>query len=503
MQSIHLKLTLRSDVIQSAYTRTEGAHSSLNYIRGSSLLGAAAKALYEGMTEEDAFCVFHSGAVRFCDARPLDDGSVAYPVPGAWLQKEKQRPDTLSELHVLTTATAKKKLFGCKGEYFSRYGFWAIDQSFRMKTAIDRDQRGRPLKAALFGYEALRAGSIWQARIDLSDDVSPEILQKLTKAFDGRVHWIGRSRGAEYGQVEFQVEAAPVEAMEQGSLLGEHVRFYAASDIALFSEDDGQPTVVPTPAQFGLDEGGFEYDSSCSAIRTAQFSPYNAKRRSSDLQRNVIQRGSVIAFGINESARAPDLANLTAQLSGGVGGYRSEGLGEVLVQPWFLSEETVRAEIKREPPEKNSAPNKAPDSALAGWMSNQRDERDLLSREHDAGIALAEKFSGSISTTQWNRLARLCAVELRQGDPGGIHLLDSLEKNLFDPETAGVTANKWMNGARDSIIDALKQEALDAGDDRLKQRAPVVRLYIAAHEKARRTREVRRTRAGEAEEAKV
>ena len=63
-------LTLLDDTIITAKNMSTDTSPSLNYIPGRMLLGACAARLYQTLSPHDRFQVFHSGHVRFMDARP-------------------------------------------------------------------------------------------------------------------------------------------------------------------------------------------------------------------------------------------------------------------------------------------------------------------------------------------------------------------------------------------------------------------------------------------------
>src|SRR5579885_854668 len=60
-----LRLTLLDDVALSERAASAGPHLGLDYIPGATLLGAAARRLYDSLSRDDAFLAFHSGKVRF------------------------------------------------------------------------------------------------------------------------------------------------------------------------------------------------------------------------------------------------------------------------------------------------------------------------------------------------------------------------------------------------------------------------------------------------------
>ena len=65
MRELRFEITFKSPVILQASSNTQGKMSSLEFIPGSAFLGMVASR-YDDFS--DPFKIFHSGAVKFCDA---------------------------------------------------------------------------------------------------------------------------------------------------------------------------------------------------------------------------------------------------------------------------------------------------------------------------------------------------------------------------------------------------------------------------------------------------
>lgn len=87
------------------------------------------------------------------------------------------------------------------------------------------------------------------------------------------------------------------------------------------------PTLLPTQENLKLQQGRIDWEK--SQIKTRKFSPFNFKRQCRENARLLIDKGSVIAIN---NASSDDIATL----KNGLGGYLSEGYGEVLINPSFL-----------------------------------------------------------------------------------------------------------------------------------------------------------------------
>ena len=85
-----LKITTLEEVVISERAANEGSHASLDYLPGATFLGAIAARLYEDLSEQEAYQVFHSGKVRFGNALPLSqDEQQTYPMPLCWYKNKR------------------------------------------------------------------------------------------------------------------------------------------------------------------------------------------------------------------------------------------------------------------------------------------------------------------------------------------------------------------------------------------------------------------------------
>lgn len=340
MRILDLRLHLLDDLVASASSATEGGHESLDFIPGAMLLGAAAARLYRNLPRTDAYVLFHSGKLRFGDALPVaSDGAPGFPVPLCWHHKKGEgavddhrivrervrnfqhgrfpddaQPKQMRDLHVTEGGRVIK-----------------VDKALRMKTAID-PELGRIAEGQLFGYEAIRAGQTFHARIEADADVPDALWQRLLEVFAGERLLLGRSRSAEYGRVQVTVDASVSTRSDVGAPKGHGLTLWCLSDLALIDEN-GQPTLEPTPQNLGLGIGRVEWNK--SFLRFRSYAPWNAHRRARDLERQVIRRGSVITLCLDEPLAAERLAALAA----GIGLWREAGLGRVWVNPPLLAAE--------------------------------------------------------------------------------------------------------------------------------------------------------------------
>ena len=210
-------ITLKQPVIISEKSASVGAHQSLDYIKGSTLLGLLASRLYRSLSSEDAFLLFHSGKVRFNDALPVNTNGdqIAYPVPMSlhsfkaekYADEDKLISNKIFDISKVNSNSYLKESLKYKQPVQLR-GFYITSDGKRvspvkehtLKTAID-PLHNRAKESQLFGYEALAAGQSFSFSIHADNDVSDEVWEMLCTQVVGKAH-LGRSRSAQFGAVE-------------------------------------------------------------------------------------------------------------------------------------------------------------------------------------------------------------------------------------------------------------------------------------------------------------
>lgn len=352
MRGFAYEIELLEDVVASASGATAGGHRSLDYLPGAMFLGTAASKLYSKLTADEAFTVFHSGRVRFLTAFPLGpDGQPCLPLPRSFhlekygtLRLGDGLPDKASDdLQNLARPVANggkqmERPEPVEGRFLSASGEIVRTPKGRtLRTAIDPATRRRA-ETQLFGYEAIRAGTRFLAEVHLDDGVDSSLEGALKKTLCETVIRLGRSKLKEYGNARTG-PAQPLAAWQVNNSGDDLLLIYLRSDLALLDRVTGQPTLEPTPRMFELPEGA-EIAWEHTFLRARRFSPINSKRRRPDLEHQVLVQGSVIAFRFPNGS-PPDLEELRARLAPGIGAYRAEGLGQLLVEPAFLAERLV------------------------------------------------------------------------------------------------------------------------------------------------------------------
>ena len=273
--------------------------------------------------------------------------------------------------------------------YVSDQGQMVVPRTtFRMKTAIEPDFEVAA-EAQLFGYGAIEAGQQFRGylEIDEQEHEDSDELSKLSlliiQALSDRPR-VGRSRSSQYGSIDC---VCVEEKCDKTQIKPNDDTLVAlcVSDLAL-RDEWGTPTLVPTSQQFGLPDH-YEVDYQRSFLRFKRYSPYNAKRRSPDQERQVILQGSVIAFSSNSN---DNNNNVSLSQSIGVGDYQYAGLGSVLFNPNILD---LPAGSAKDTPARDSeidpAGSVAENTSTSIYstltdVSNALCDKDAASVEHDA-----------------------------------------------------------------------------------------------------------------------
>lgn len=490
MKTIHLKARLRSDVIFSERSATTGGHEALDYIPGAAILGLCASRLYSAFGA-DAFTVFHSGQVRFGNGYPLDgENNPTIPTPLSWhIEKGKSAADNgrlltdnICNMIFMTDEMDEKWRRNNIQPKQVREGYFSMNascvkplSSYRLKTAIERTAGGRPKGKQLFGYESLNKGTAYYFSIECDDAVGQDVLDKIINILIEKPLRIGKSRTAEYGAVKFtQLQDIPINNSPVPN--GRNLIVYCLSDVALRDSATATPTLTPKAVHFHRDS--FEFAPKQSFIRSRSYSPFNGTWRTHDLERHVICKGSIISFTAPREMTQSELLELQNTLSCGVGMYRQDGLGKVLINPAFLSgwafvpvnANQPVVEINTVAPQTSTA-----NTELIAWLDENTKYEGLEKKAGDqveawliqimAGVKkLKTKAPGK---SQWGQLRTIAlqAENKKQFED----LLLTGDKALC---TTGVTSKKWAekfyyepSGRKISFMDFIKNIVLTAGNE--------------------------------------
>ena len=350
MPSKTFKLTLQSDVIITSDSATQGEHESLDFIPGSVIRGVVINNLRDIFKPE----LFFSGKIRFNNAYPMTkDGFIALPTPLSYHSvKNQSKKDIFNKVFEFSKEMGQfeqlRENYICeKMRHFEQphdntpvYDEIVIGSSYHMKTALPRKEineynnRKDKNDGQLFGYKSIKSGNVFCYSIDFDEDINNDEIEKITNCLKGNIH-IGKSRSAEYG-LALSEQIIDVKQNEIGTPPQETTILYLASD--LYLEENGIPITRLKPEHFGL-TADCEIDWDHSFVRYRKYSPWNSFWKGRMRERQVINKGSVIT--IKKKLNSNELNN---RLKKGLGLFREEGLGRILVNPNFLCHNKLKLE---------------------------------------------------------------------------------------------------------------------------------------------------------------
>lgn len=465
MTRLHFCCTLLSDVVLSSKAATEGFHLSLDYIPGAKFLGLVAGKHYDLNQQKQTLDLFHNGTVRFSDAQPCNGNLEIFYKVISGLHAYKKHAHQLQYYFVQQlTDEIKKQHFpesvGVLKDYREGYLNAANEllselQNFSIKSAYDSDKH-RAKDEQMYGYFALPKGSQWRFWVDVDDS---QYLDLLKETLLGRRR-LGRSSSAEYGLVEITEVPAP-SALPPTSIPAGEIKLYALSNWC-FYDTEGHNTVQPDEAiHLGLPAGS-KILWEKSKVRYRNYLTWNRHRSNRDADRMVIERGSILVVQLSQSIQSDALKQ-------GIGGHRSEGFGQVLINPSFLQDAPTgiprllrRKKLETKSITLHPIQKGAGDDFLLDFLSG-KNQMHLTERAVDAKVnafIFAHKNDyGGISSSQWGQIRNLAKNVLQA---------ESLKTLLFHDKTgfcySGQTESKWReNRRRETLKEFLFPEAEQPG----------------------------------------
>ena len=454
MRELRFEITFKSPVILQASSNTQGKMSSLDFIPGSAFLGMVASRYSDF---GDPFKIFHSGAVKFCDAAPIKDGKEFFKIPLSYFH-EKLDDSKIYNHHLLCKYKDEERnkfndftqLKQMRSGYINdEKNQLSMDRDFSQKSAYDKEKR-RSMDSQIYGYEAFRAGMKWRFSVKFDANVSEDDISRAKETLE-RSTRLGKSKSAEYGAVEIKF----IDKIQSFTPPEGYTFIYAKSRLALIDEN-GNPSYDVKYILPNLNENNVDYAK--TQIRISNFTPYNGARATKDYERVCINKGSVIALKELTGEQVAELKN-------GVGAYLSEGFGEVLINPWFLNggdvqERPIKFQEKEE--EKQAHTSLPIQSDLAKFLKQKQTTKDQA-LEIAEGVAdfiesHKDKFS-KISKSQWGAIRSICkevavSDKVLNDKDDEIENQTTAEKNK---NIAGQISKFMRNGVRSANWDCEKR----------------------------------------------
>lgn len=421
MKTLKFECVLLSDIIINQKAATEATNKTLDFIPGNIFLGIVAS--HYNDFGDKTIEVFHSGKVRFGDAHPSSNSlckkrslrvpaSMFYPkqkgiAGGCYIRHFYHREKDHENKGF------PQQLKQCRLGFYSfshDKGYPVItEKTFAIKSAYDSAKR-RYQDNMMYGYESLQAGASFLFEIEIEDDNLASMIREILIG----VHYIGRSRTAQYGQIEireFNYDDTPSTQelffLDDGK---QYASVYADGRL-IFLDNECEPTFIPTAADLGIENG--EINWGLSQIRTFSYAPWNNKRSTRDTERCGIEKGSVFIVKINKPQKF---------CSRYIGKYRNEGFGKVIYNPDFLTPcgNNGKARICLLDDAYNNTTSEKTTISLSGTKLLNYIKRKQKETQEDEFIYNAVNtfvkkhnpiFKGKISSSQWGTIRSIAMKE--------------------------------------------------------------------------------------------
>ena len=451
MRKIDFSCTLLSDVVINADANTEGNIMVHDYVPGSNFLGIVAKA-YDRFGDR-AFDVFHSGKIRFGDAHPVLGDEIALRPPLSWhFQKGTGATDGelfnllwMSEKDLRSLTANNIQLKQLRNGFFAAHSntYTSLNHRYYQKSAYDAKKR-RSKTGSMFGYSSLAAGLVLGFSLHIDENVEEEIVKRVIDLLEGE-HRLGKSRSAQYGRVIIKrMDTAwsdPVTTShnDNGSMF-----IYSRGRLA-FANTQGHPILQPDPILLHLPEGaGIDWHK--SHIRVGSLASYNGARRTRDYRRFYLDKGSVLV--VKNLPRHFDPIQWLDMHGGALGNWRSEGFGDVLINPHFLKEQRITLLRQSDRMGGAIAQTRRKNEKLSAWLKMRHtrkvDELEILSEVKKFIQENASLYRG-ISASQWGTLRAFCRYD------------DFLQRASGYVESGEASKKQWEGERKAILWDVLKK----------------------------------------------
>lgn len=389
---LYFTLETVDPVVISQTTATTNNHQCLDYIPGSAILGALAAARYSSLDSDQSWRSFHSGDLRFSPCYPVIEDEIALPLPASWhFGKGKEIFDKDSALLArenITNLAAENanrdpsaQYKQVRAGYITSAGKHAnVKQGISTKTAIERSSMSAK-DGSLFSYSYIAAGQVFAGWIDSN---SESLMNEFRDFFDNNTIRIGRSRSAEFGRVQLTISTHDNPIQDQAA--SKRLTLWCLSDCELENEN-GIATFTPSVNAIHPTLKG-KLNRTESAILTEQVSRFNRARGGLDSAQQLVKRGSVLVFDLDEEASPEALSSIEQY---GIGRNKQQGLGWVSVNPDWSSSmhlKDISSPLFNSLKVQSASSSKKSTSVstlLTEWLSEQVDN-ETRAQEHAAVV---------------------------------------------------------------------------------------------------------------------
>lgn len=423
----YYKCKFLSDIVLPASSNTQGNILNSDFISGSNFLGMVASSYNK--FGDDAFEVFHSGAVQFGDGHISIDDKQTYKIPLSFHNIKNENDKyfnriLLSDDELKVKRENQEQLKQIRSGFMNQDGlFTTPSYNYSQKSSYDKTNR-RSLEGGMYGYSALKSGTNWVFKVEYADEkYIPKVEDKLLG--DKK---LGKSKSSQYGQVHIKPIETPKD-VETCTSNDDITYIYANSRLALYDKD-GNFETTPTIENLGLSSGEIDWEK--TYIKTSTYHPYNYKRQTKEYTRVCINKGSVIAIKNCEG------------LGSKIGAFLSEGFGDILVNPKFLEQKEPKLTKYEESKESKETNNY--DKNLISFLSvKQKTENSKFEIASDVQ-KVYEKFIGP-SKSQWGQIRSFASSAKNKED---------LIAKIEDYISKGVSKKQWED-KKEKLFNEIKK----------------------------------------------
>ncbi|PKI12734.1 type III-B CRISPR module-associated Cmr3 family protein [Colwellia sp. 12G3] len=461
---IYYTLTTIDPIIVSQNNGTTNNHECLDYIPGSSILGAFAAKFYPQFSVDQSWRVFHSGQVKFSPCYPVVNNEIALPTPASWnyskVESENLTNNNKYNNAILSNHSAANFIRDesiqykqCRNGFVNSNGYIAnIEMGNSTKTALS-SSTGSAEDAKLFTYSFIEAGQTFSGWVEL-DDSDNEVSLAIKTLLDGNIR-IGRSRNTEFGRVELNL--VETQSLTKITNNPDELILWCLSDTE-FINDAGLPTLTPSGANIHSALKNATLIAEKSFIRSIKVSRFNQKRQGLDTEQVLVAKGSVLTFKLTQQLEQSVLNDISTS---GVGINQQYGLGWVSVNPSWSLKDTLSSSglFTPLPLERIQTPAQeyaSSDSTLVQWLSsqvNKQQDSDDLQKSVNKLISTiislyqsARKYHHILhsneagpSSTQWRRISEEVRVDNPQWYQGVFNSEQAICKAKNDELGWGIT----------------------------------------------------------------
>lgn len=425
MKIITYRLTLEEPVLATALDGDPNSAVSYDYIPGSVLRGVLINLTMraEGLTELDAAAeasrrCFFSHQTRFLNAYPVLKGKRSLPSPHTWEQDKYAQGDKKGEIidKAFRKPDQHEQLEGkwkaMRDDFiaFDAQGNVAIaDLQRTISVHVQRDRRyGRSLgegQGAVYRYDALAAGQVFEAAILCEHDADAEYFKRLL--LESKTVFVGGARSAGYGRVTIDQVATHDtwhETGEPASAVGKPVVITLLSD-AIVRNQHGQHAADLESLRSALGISPDKVDK--AYLAQSAVGGFNRKWGLPLTQMPALSMGSVLV--LKESVIVD-----SSLVERGIGERRNEGFGRIAIGWQRPDRDTLRSykyAPLAEPSESALVASKALWESMEKRIQHQQSEREALEDAKKLQLSVA-----ALPKSQINRLRQIVLAQRLKPD---------------------------------------------------------------------------------------